>query len=103
MNELKYRWADPGYMTFFVVLSGSVTVDYLIVRFYERKNAHDVTVTDELKHATSFLLVSNCLMAGYFGSLAFLFLKSFTEFIGSSARSGELAASNATNWYGHIH
>jgi len=102
MNQLKDRWGDYGYMVFFLILSGSVTADYLTVRLYERKNARDITVKDELKHGATFLLISYCALAGYFGSLAFLFLKSFTEFIGSSARSSEVAADNAANWYSYF-
>jgi len=102
MNELKQRWGDGAYMTFFVVLSSCIGADYLLVRFFERKNARDESVTDQLEHAASFLLVSYCLLAGYFGSLAFLFLKSFTEFIGSSAGSSQIAADNAVNWYSYF-
>jgi len=102
MNQLKHRWSDGAYMTFFLALSSGIAADYILVRFFERKNARDDSVTDELKHATSFLLISYCLLAGYFGSLAFLFLKSFTEFIGSSASSTAVAAENATNWYSYF-
>ena len=99
MNELKNRWGDRDFFLFFIVLSACIVADYLIVRYYERKNREDETVTDELQHGSGFLLISYCLLAGYFGSLAFLFLKSFTEFIGSSASSKENSQANAANWY----
>jgi len=102
MEQLADRWADGSYMVFFVILSSVIGTDYVIVRFYERRNAKDESVTDELQHGTSFLLVSYCLLAGYFGSLAFLFLKSFTEFIGSSARSAQAASKNAGQWYSYF-
>ena len=101
MNELKNRWGDRDFFLFFIVLSACIVADYLIVRYYERKNREDETVTDELQHGSGFLLISYCLLAGYFGSLAFLFLKSFTEFIGSSASSKENSQANAANWYVH--
>eukprot|EP00484_Ammonia_sp_Unknown_P021113 CAMPEP_0197036546 /NCGR_PEP_ID=MMETSP1384-20130603/14021_1 /TAXON_ID=29189 /ORGANISM="Ammonia sp." /LENGTH=627 /DNA_ID=CAMNT_0042466735 /DNA_START=142 /DNA_END=2025 /DNA_ORIENTATION=+ len=102
MNELKLRWGDRDFFVFFVVLTACILVDYLLVRYYEKKNAEDEEVTDEIKHGKGFLLISYCLLAGYFGSLAFLFLKSFTEFIGSSISSKDKADSNATNWYSYF-
>jgi len=102
MNELKERWGDSGYFLFFIVLSACIVADYLAVRFYEKKNRDDDTVTDQLKHGAAFLLISYCLLAGYFGSLAFLFLKSFTEFIGSSWSSKETSQANAANWYSYF-
>ncbi len=106
MNDLKKRWGVKGgdydFFLFFIALSTLIVFDYLLVRFYERKNANDETVTNELKHGSSFLLISYCLLAGYFGALAFLFLKSFTEFIGSSISSQQKADENATNWYSYF-
>eukprot|EP01084_Bolivina_argentea_P204942 350080_1 len=102
MNELKLRWGDRDFFLFFIILSACIVADYLIVRYYERKNAVDSEVTDQLIHGSSFLLLSYCLLAGYFGSLAFLFLKSFTEFIGSSMSSKETANANAVNWYSYF-
>lgn len=95
MDELKWRWADPTYFLFFVILSAIIVADYL------RKNARDHTVTDELKHGASWLLLSYCLLAGYFGSLAFLFLKSFTEFVGNIANDAA-NAENRENWYSYF-
>ena len=100
MDELKLRWADPTYFLFFAILSGIVVADFLLVRYYERKNAQDHTVTDELKHGASWLLLSYCLLAGYFGSLAFLFLKSFTEFLGNVGAAE--AEANARSWYSYF-
>jgi len=101
MDELKLRWADPTYFLFFIILSAVVVADYLLVRYFERKNAQDHTVTDELKHGASWLLLSYCLLAGYFGSLAFLFLKSFTEFVGNIANDAA-NAENRENWYSYF-
>merc|ERR1712228_13831 len=62
----------------------------------------DSEVTNELKHGSTFLLLSYCLLAGYYGSMAFLFLKAFTEFIGSTFSSKEAAIQNAENWYSYF-
>ena len=102
MNQLKERWGDGDFFLFFVVLSACIVADYLLVRYYERKNARDLSVQDQLKHGSSCLLISYCVLAGYFGSLAFLFLKSFTEFIGSSTKSQQFADENARNWYSYF-
>ena len=99
MNELKNRWGDQGFFAFFIALSAVIVADYVIGRYYEAKNARDEEVTDELKHGSTFLLLSYCLLAGYYGSMAFLFLKAFTEFIGSTFSSKATATANAENWY----
>lgn len=103
MQDLADRWGDAGFFLFFVILSACMVADYLGVRLFEKKNRDDDTVQDQLKHGSAFLLISYCLLAGYFGSLAFLFLKSFTEFVGSSFTSKENADENAKNWYVSIH
>eukprot|EP00485_Elphidium_margaritaceum_P023815 CAMPEP_0202712596 /NCGR_PEP_ID=MMETSP1385-20130828/43531_1 /ASSEMBLY_ACC=CAM_ASM_000861 /TAXON_ID=933848 /ORGANISM="Elphidium margaritaceum" /LENGTH=610 /DNA_ID=CAMNT_0049372683 /DNA_START=77 /DNA_END=1909 /DNA_ORIENTATION=- len=102
MNDLKVRWGDADFFYFIVILSSLMAVDYLLVRYYEKKNTDDESVMDVIQHGKELLLLSYCLLAGYFGSLAFLFLKSFTEFIGSSVDSKEKADANAQSWYSYF-
>ena len=99
MKDLEIRWADRDFFIFFVVLSSITFVDFLGVKYYERLNFNSKDVNIKIKYGSTFLLLSYCLLAGYFGSNAFLFLKSFTEFIGSSISSKKTANQNLTNWY----
>eukprot|EP01083_Nonionella_stella_P285923 973192_1 len=96
MNELKLRWIESDLYPFFLILSICAALDYLLVRYYEKHNT--------MHYASSFLLVSYCLLSGYFGSLAFIFLKSFTQFIGAliSNDASNRKATLQSNWYSYV-
>lgn len=103
IDQLKLRWSNSGFMLFFVVLSGVTVIDYIGIKYYERKNDLDETVEKkEVKYGRTFLLLSYGFMNGYFGSNAFLFLKAFTEFIGSSFSSMHDAEMALKSWYSYF-
>eukprot|EP01083_Nonionella_stella_P067204 177598_1 len=100
---LKQRWGDLVFLIFYLCLFALTILDFIGIKHYETLNQLDQSVQQkEIKHGRTCLLLSYGFMTGYFGSNAFLFLKSFTEFLGASLSSLEDAQAARISWYSYF-
>ena len=86
-----------GYEWFLYILTSIILFDYFSVKYDDKLNFKNYkNLENDIKYGLTYLLLSHCLLYDYFGSNAFLFWKSFTEFIGGSIKSPK---DNLKNWY----
>ena len=74
ITELVDLAAEPRFMIFFWVLTGIAVLDFIGVKYYERKNFKDQE-NKTITHGARFLMVSYVSLAAYFGSVNVLFMK----------------------------
>eukprot|EP01084_Bolivina_argentea_P277403 473572_1 len=94
VNALKLRWLDNGFFIFFISLSSCILLVYIFIKIYTRKH-------NGARIQSSYILISYCLLAAYWGSLSFLFLKSFTELI-LTAKMFKPESGYYKNWYAYF-
>ncbi len=72
--ELQSLAGEAAFLIFFFIFTGIALLDFVMVKYYERKNFTDKS-NKEVTHGAKFLMVSYVALAAYFGSVNVLFMK----------------------------